>query len=167
MTDKLNSCNPEEISRYLDGETNPADSRRIEEHLQSCSKCRGKLTQLRETGDILRLTVQTAGSGVDFQRLEQQIVTAARQSPPQRDRLLESMFSWKLALPAAAAVVLLMIFIYKPFQPSLTAGPSAIIDSFTGQVKSVMILETPQNRQTVIWYSEENKAENASDPTRI
>ena len=167
MTDQLNLCNPEEISRYLDGETNSADTHRIEEHLRICSDCRRKLTQLRETGDILRQTVETAGKEMDFQRLEQQIFTATRQHHPQRDRLSERLFSWRVALPAAAAAALLVLFIFNPFQPSLSSGPSAIIDSFTGQVKSVMILETPQNRQTVIWYSEESKAENASDPTRI
>lgn len=167
MTDKSNSCNPEEISRYLDGESLPADTHRIEEHLRICPECRREITRLRKTGGILRQTVETASKEVDFQRLEQQILVATRQHRPQRVRLLERLLSWRVALPAAAAAALLVLFFYNPFQPALSSGPSAIIDSFTGQVKSVMILETPQNRQTVIWYSEESKAENASDPTRI
>ena len=95
------------------------------------------------------------------------VLRPALRSSLRESRLLEILFSWRMALSAAAAVALLVFLIYNPFQPALSSGPSAIIDSFTGQVKSVMILETPQNRQTVIWYSEESKAENAFDPTRI
>ena len=167
MADRSYSCKLEEISRFHDGETYQAETRRIEEHLQECPECRQELTRLREISGKLRQTVEKAHKEMDFQRFEQQILTAARQHTRLRDRLKESLFSWRLAIPAAAAALLIVFFINNLFQPSLSSGPSAIIDSFTGQVKSVMILETTSKRQTVIWYSEENKAENASNPTRI
>jgi anti-sigma factor RsiW len=167
MENRSYSCNLEEISRFFDGETSPAETRRIEEHLHECPGCRQELTRLREISGMLRQTVETAREEIDFQRFEQQILTAAIQHRPMRDRLKEGLFSWRLAIPAAAAALLIVFFISTLFQPSLSSGPSAIIDSFTGQVKSVMILETTSKRQTVIWYSEENKAENASNPTRI
>ena len=167
MADRSYSCKLEEISRFHDGECHQAETRRIEEHLKECPECRQELARLREISGKLRQTVETAHKEIDFQRFEQQILTAAIQHTPLRDRLKESLFSWRLAIPAAAAAILIVFFINNLFQPSLSSGPSAIIHSFTVQVKSVMILETTSKRQTEIWYSEENKAENASNPTRI
>ena len=165
MAGRPYSCNQAKISRFLDGETSPAESQRIEEHLQTCPEYRRELTRLRETGGMLRQVVKNARKAMDFPRLEQQILTAARNHDSLKRRLQANLLSWKLAIPTTAAAALLVLFIFNPFQPPLSSGPSAIIDSFTGQVKSVMILETPQKHQTVIWYTEENKAENAPNPT--
>ena len=167
MADRSCSCKLEEISRFHDGETDQAETRRIKKHLQECPECRQELTRLREISKKLRQTVKTAHKEMDSQRFEQQILTAVRQHTSLRDRLKESVFSWRLTIPAAAAAILIVFFINNLFQPSSSSGPSAIIDSFTGQVKSVMILETTSKRQTVIWYSEENKTENGSNPSRI
>ena len=33
-------------------------------------------------------------------------------------------------------------------------GPSAVVSSFSGNVSSVIIMETPETRQTIVWFSE-------------
>jgi hypothetical protein len=38
-------------------------------------------------------------------------------------------------------------------------APSAIINSFTGSMSSVMIFETPETRQTILWYKEDADVE--------
>lgn len=49
---------------YLDGELDPRDERRVEEHARSCSNCQTELGQLRQVTLVLRdslLASRTAG----------------------------------------------------------------------------------------------------------
>ena len=47
----------------------------------------------------------------------------------------------------------LFIFIMNLMNPG--DMPSAIVSSFTGQISSVMIIETPKEHHTIIWFSED------------
>jgi anti-sigma factor (TIGR02949 family) len=41
------------VSDYLDGALAPDDARRVEEHLAICPPCRGYLSQMRETKELV------------------------------------------------------------------------------------------------------------------
>ena len=160
MIEEREHCNKQQLSRYIDSETDPQEVQRIERHLQHCADCLRYVQQQRELAQQLRREVTAAQQAVDFDRLEKQITSAADKQAKWSSWLPESWFSWKVVLPAAATAAL-ALFIFTPwFQPPPPSGPSALIKSFTGKVSSVMILETPKSQRTVIWYSEETTENN-------
>jgi len=46
---------------YLDGELDPRDERRVEEHVRSCSNCQTELGQLRQVTLVLRDSLLSSG----------------------------------------------------------------------------------------------------------
>lgn len=44
----MNACNEERLSRYLDGELNPAEVEAVDEHLKACAACRARLDEFTE-----------------------------------------------------------------------------------------------------------------------
>ena len=56
-----------------------------------------------------------------------------------------------------------VFFIYTHFIDKPMPVPSAIINSFTGSVSSVMILETPETREIILWYNEDTDMESEHD----
>ena len=163
MIDDSKHCDEQLLSRHIDGETTPQETRRIDSHLQHCAGCRHYVRQQKELAQQLRREVTAAQRAVDFNRLQAEITGAAGRRP----MLRETLFSWKLMLPVAATAALALFFFTSLFQPAAPAGPSAIINSFTGKVSSVMILETPQNHHTVIWYSEESTEGNGIESKKL
>jgi hypothetical protein len=57
------------------------------------------------------------------------------------------------------AAGLLIFFAYTNFVAKPAYVPSAIIKSFSGSMSSVMVFETPETRQTILWYNEETDEE--------
>ncbi|KPJ78261.1 MAG: hypothetical protein AMJ54_04670 [Deltaproteobacteria bacterium SG8_13] len=169
MNGASEQCNQELLSLYIDGEMSPEESRQVDRHLQHCRACRQYVQQQAELAQRLRREVSVARQGVDFQRLEKRIVDQAGGQPSLQDRFRQTLFSWKLILPAAAAAALVLFFFTNLFQlqPPAASGPSAIINSFTGKVSSVMILETPQSHHTVIWYREEAMEGNGTESKKL
>ena len=167
MTVESQHCDRELLNRCVDGETSPEENRRVDRHLQGCSDCRLFVRRQAELARRLRREVAAAGRQVDFNRLERQIVDAARRRPAAWRQLPEALFSWKLVLSAAATAMLALFFFTSVFDPPAAPGPSAIINSFTGRVSSVMILETPKSHHTVIWYSEEAATGNGAESKKL
>jgi len=167
MAGQKNLCDLILLNRYADQETNPEETRQVEAHLLSCPQCRQALAEQRQLAELLQQGVFAAQQAVDFDRLEKRILTADRRPSGIWSDIRDWVLSWKVALPVAAAAAALILFFYSPlFQQPSPSGPSAIINSFTGRVTSVMILETPRSQQTVIWYSEEPPTDNASENTQ-
>jgi hypothetical protein len=164
MAVRKNLCDLILLSRYADQETNPEETRQIQAHLLSCPECRQALAEQRQLAELLQQGVSEAQKGVDFDRLEKRILSVDRRRSITWSDMREWVPSWKVALPVATAAAVLILFFFTPlFQQPSPSGPSAIINSFTGRVTSVMILETPRSQQTVIWYSEESPTDHASE----
>jgi len=167
MTGQNNLCDLVLLNRYADQETDPEETRHVQAHLLSCSQCRQALAEQRQLAELLQQGVFAAQQAVDFDRLEKRILTVEHRRSGIWGDIRDWVLSWKVALPVAAATAALILFFFTPvFQQPSPSGPSAIINSFTGRVTSVMILETPRSQQTVIWYSEESPTDNASENTQ-
>ena len=54
---------------------------------------------------------------------------------------------------ATVCMILAFLFISRPQAPQAPV-PSALVQSFKGNIASVMILQTPETHQTVVWYKE-------------
>lgn len=163
MIDDKQKCDEARLSRYVDGEATPQERQRVETHLLRCPGCRQFVQQQQQLARQLRREVAAARQAVDFERLERQITGAVGRRPLLREKL----FSWKMALPVAATAALALFFITSSLHSPVPAGPSAVINSFTGRVSSVMILETPGSNRTVIWYSEETTEGNGSESQKL
>lgn len=160
MTDyDITSCDAELLNRFMDDELTSSEKVRIETHLAHCAACRHHISGMADISEGFRQRVDRVAEAVDFSAMEKEVVIKALRRYRNRDGggLLKSL---KFAVPATAVAGVLMFFAYSQFLVRPTPVPSAIINSFTGSMSSVMIFETPETRQTILWYNESTDAEN-------
>jgi len=147
-------CDEELIGRYLDGEVSRKEHNRISRHLKECPSCQKILRDNQAIYTIFRDTREKEISQVSFAALETRVLDQIRKKRnPWWERITKLVFSNKLLIPATALAALILFFAITR-SPTTISGPSAIIETFSGEVSSVMIIETPKSRQTIIWYKE-------------
>ncbi|BBO80344.1 anti-sigma factor family protein [Desulfosarcina ovata] len=162
MTTPRMPCDEALLNRYLDGQLDPMEQQRMESHLAHCRECRRQVAILSGFSRGLCRRIEQASETVDFSALEKEVVIKALR--PSRavggNPLLAAM---KFLVPMAATAGVLLFFAHSHFLAKPDVGPSAIINSFTGSMSSVMIFETPNTHQTILWYNETTDAESEQD----
>ncbi len=147
-------CDEELIGRYFDGEVSQEESDSISRHLKDCSSCQKILRDNQAISTVFRDSLEREVSQADFGVLETRVLDQIRQKEnPWWERITKLFFSNKLLIPATAVAALILFFAITR-EPTTISGPSAIIEAFSGEVSSVMIIETPKSHQTIIWYKE-------------
>jgi anti-sigma factor RsiW len=157
------SCDETLLNRYLDDDLDPRQRQRMADHLHGCRHCQEQLDRMRSFSRDLNARIETASARVDFTALEKQVLNEALRTRHRRNGPSRFMAALKYTVPAAATAGLLLFFAYTRFWVQPTPAPSAIINSFTGSMSSVMIFETPETRQTVLWYNEATDMEDDQD----
>ena len=158
-------CDYERLSRFHDGELSRQESDRVKVHIQNCPDCRQVLADFDRVGQIGRRHVEDAVAALDTDAMTQRVMARI----PTPHRAFRNWRNWfkpsRLFLPVAVTALALAIYIIpQPFRTESTnAAPSAIINSFTGSVTSVMFYETPNTHQTIIWISEDAIANGEDD----
>ena len=148
------ACDEELIGRFFDGELGQKEQDRLNRHLKDCPSCQEIFRDNRAISALFRGTLEREISQTRFSVLETRVLERIRQKEtPWWKRLLRLFFSNKLLIPATAAAALIL-FIAITKAPTTVSDPSALIGSFSGEVSSVMIIETPKSHQTIIWYKE-------------
>jgi anti-sigma factor RsiW len=149
------SCDSELISRYHDDELDTEATAQVRRHLETCDACRKTLMEIKGISQVFRDRIHREGRTVAPASIDAQILSRITGKPRfSFYGFLKPLVTKKFVYPAAAAMaVLILVFTF--FNPSDSTGPSAIINSFTGQVSSVMIIETPGQRHTILWFSED------------
>ncbi len=154
MKKAYGECDEELIGRYLDGEISQEEYDRISIHLKDCPSCQKILRDNQDISTVLREVLGREVSQADFADLETRVLGQIRQKEnPWWERISKLVFSAKLLIPASAIAALILFFAITR-GPATISGPSAVIEAFSGEVSSVMIIETPKSRQTIIWYKE-------------
>lgn len=164
MSDPLaKSCDDVRLNLYLDGELGENESDWMVAHLKDCMACRKKATTIVAFTRAFRRRVQDAAGTIDFVALEKQVLqkTLPRHLP--RNVFTNFLDAIKSLLPAALLAAFLLFFIYTHYIDKPEPVPSAIINSFSGAVSSVMIFETPGSRETILWYTEKTDMESRQD----
>jgi len=147
-------CDEELIGRYLDGEISQEEHDSISRHLKDCLSCQKILQDNQVISTNFRDTLERESSQADFGVLETRVLDRIRQKEnPWWKRLVKQFLSLRILIPATALAALVLFFAI-PRSPTTISDPSAIVEAFSGEVSSVMIIETPKSRQTIIWYKE-------------
>jgi hypothetical protein len=146
------------LERFLDQEVGPEEHARISEHLGHCGPCQKALQDIQAISTLFQTSMKREISYGRLEDLEEQVMTRIRETRVSwRVKVNELLFSKKFYVPAAAAAAL-ALFVYLTMPSAPVRGPSAIINSFTGEITSVMIIETPRSRQTILWFHETSAA---------
>lgn len=154
-----NTCDEILLDRYLDGDLDAGEKAQMEVHFESCRQCRRQVAAMRTFSQDLRDRVQRVTDSVDYMALEKQVLNKALRQNRSRGGFSTFIASLKYTIPATVTAGLLLIFAYSHYVVKPTPLPSAIINSFTGSMSSVMIFETPETRQTILWYTEDTDVE--------
>ena len=158
-----NFCNHDLLIRSLDDDLDAAEKERLAAHLETCRPCRQQLARLTGFSRDLGRRVDLAADAVDFTALEKDVLTKALRTRRSNNGGEGWFRALKYGIPAAVTAGLLLFFGYSQFMVNSGPPPSAIINSFTGSMSSVMIFETPETRQTILWYTEDTDVESESD----
>ena len=147
-------CDEELIGRYFDGEVSQKEYTRISRHLEGCPTCQKILQDNQAIATVFRNNLAREVSQADLGVVETRVLDQIRQKEnPWWKRLSKRFSSIRILIPVTALAALILFFAITR-SPTTISGPSAIIESFSGEVSSVMIIETPKTRQTIIWYKE-------------
>lgn len=148
-------CDSILLSRFLDGEIGLDGQWQLDRHLEECPECQKNLRDYRSLSGVFKKGLEKELAKVDFNRLQAKLLARITTKKISWFTRFQDLFmSRRLLVPAAAfaAVVVISLTLTLYFAPS--PRPSAIIKSFTGDISSVMIIETPASHQMIIWYKE-------------
>jgi anti-sigma factor RsiW len=146
-------CDPVLISRFFDGELGAEEYDRVAGHVKDCPACRKRLEELGILSKDMR-SFLTGSRPETSPELEQKLLEAIREKEiPWWVKMKEAFFSKRVLFPAGAVASAVLIF-FSLFYTPAPSGPSAIVTSLSGSGSSVIIMETPRTRQTILWFDE-------------
>ncbi|MFO7716380.1 zf-HC2 domain-containing protein [Desulfosarcina sp.] len=157
------ACDEILLGRYLDGDLVGAEKEQIEAHLGMCRQCRRHVAAMDAFSRNFRDRVQQVTESVDYVTLEKQVLNKALRQYRSQSGFWGFIPALKYTLPAAVTLGMLIFFAYSHYMVDPRPAPSAIINSFTGSISSVMIFETPERRETILWYQEDQTLESEPD----
>ena len=150
------NCDPVEISLFFDKELGTEDYARVERHMETCASCKEILEDLRRLSGQVKGHIVNQLSETDYATVEENVLKGIeRKSVPWWIRWREAFFSKKTLIPVTGLAAAMLV-LFTLFRPQPITGPSAIITSLSGDISSVIIMETPKTRQTILWFSEAN-----------
>lgn len=150
------SCkyDPEIISRFYDQELEQEEYVRVKEHIYGCRTCREILSDLENVSGRVRDHFSESMLKSQFADTEDNVINEiSKKKMTWFGSAAEILMSKKVLVPAAAAVSIMLVFAVF-FRTQVPSGPSAIVTSLSGDNSSVIIMETPDTRQTILWFNE-------------
>lgn len=151
--EKNKICGSHLISDYHDGELDPQKTLEVKAHIDSCPECRGMLLKYDDLTE--KMGSAFAGNFVhDTVKIENDLTERIIKD---KKKLLEKwtdlIFAKRTLIPAGIVASLAVMILTFSLDNS-PAGPSAIIQSISGSGSTVMIMETTETRQTILWFNE-------------
>jgi anti-sigma factor RsiW len=155
MKSDKTACDPTLLNLLYDGELSQDEDARLRDHLKTCQACRKEIERNESISKHFKEELNREISLINQAALERTIVDRIREKRATLWAGFGNIFSpMRLLVPAAAVAAMAFFFFFTIQGPAPNSSPSAIINSFTGDVSSVMILETPETHQTIIWINE-------------
>lgn len=148
------SCNGRILSQFADGELTIAEKNRVERHLTQCHDCQVELNRIRLLTNKYQSIMDESRFQKDLAGLEGRVMSRIKQPKDWRETVWNFIRAKQFLIPVSAAGTILAVFVTIQMFFAPPTSPSAIITSMSGDVSSVMIMETPESRQTIIWIRE-------------
>ena len=153
MTDSEIVCGAQLINRYLDNELHGDEFIRVRTHIAGCESCRTRLKDYEKIHSGLNSIIHTTPCASSVE-LENRVIESIRSKNKVGSKdWKDVIFSRKILVPAGIAVSIIWVF-FTFYNTPMPVGPTAIVSSLSGSGSSVMILETPKTRETILWFSE-------------
>jgi len=149
------TCDSNLLNRFFDEELGPHEFARMTRHLKYCLSCQEALRHNQSVSALLKTGLDEVLARANLEELEEGVLALIhKKRSPWWMRLRDQFASKKFYVPATAIATGLVLFLALLTDPAPAPGPSAIINSFEGDVGSVMILETEKAHHTILWFSE-------------
>ncbi|MBW1896196.1 MAG: hypothetical protein JRI47_03990 [Deltaproteobacteria bacterium] len=153
-TDKKH-CDAEMLSRFSDRELGSGEHARTSRHLGHCLTCQSGLEDQRAISGLFRTGLEMELLKAGLEDVEESVISFIRgKSVPWWMSAGKVVTSLKFYVPATAAATVLLLFLFLPWPQNHVSEPSAIISYVGGDVECVMILETRESRQAIVWFNE-------------
>jgi len=154
LEQKSLSCDLSLISRLHDDELFGVDLEHTKRHIQSCPYCSRALHDMERVSGHVKRHIEKNSPLTEDGSVEYYVLDEIRNNnSPWWIGLKDLILSKKIMIPATAMVAFALIFVIL-IQPSFNGGPSAIVSSVSGEVSSIIIMETPDTHQTILWFDE-------------
>lgn len=150
------------LSQFVDNALPSQITRTLEEHLTSCPACQQTVKKYQNITNQVVNGIQRHSNRMNDTEIEKNLLIKIRKENAKKkwnfsylNGFIDFIKVKKIYLQMAsfAAILLLSMAFLQDQRPAFHT-PSAIVNSIDGEMASVMILETPDRRHTIIWYKE-------------
>jgi len=149
------TCDPALIGRFFDRELGLDEDAQVGRHLKNCPSCQKELRENEAISTLFKAGLDDQLSQIDLSDLEPRVLELIQRNGVPWWMRLRNMFVSKRFLVPATAIAIILLFFSLTRHPVTVSGFSTTIDSFTGEVSSLIILETPRSHQTILWFSDD------------
>lgn len=152
------------IAAYIDGELPGNEHQELEAHLQSCRLCKKYEQETRETDALLRENISfDLPPEVDLTRIWEKIEPQIDFKPGFLQKL-KGLFAkpavWVPAIIAAGATAAVMFVV--PVSQQQSPLQMSRVESVSSQTGQVMVFQTAESSQPIIWIMSGEKKEASS-----
>ncbi|MCD6271791.1 MAG: zf-HC2 domain-containing protein [Deltaproteobacteria bacterium] len=152
------------LNAYSDMELSEKEHREVESHLETCSKCRIILAELKKTGTVIKNALSFDEADIDFSGIWKKIESNTNFRPPLWQRIIKFTVKpvvWMPAAFAGAAAGLLIYFLPGFFTGSDKPTPALVsrVESVYSSTGQVMVIRTAKSGSPLIWILPETDKE--------
>ncbi len=143
------------LDARMDNELDSDERTGFDDHPDNCPTCRKEIEAYDKISSLYTKSLDQAAKNTDFSHMEQRLFDKLeKRKQPWWIRLGRLMGTGRVLIPATTFAALVLIFFFSMKPTPDTLGPSALVTSISGDYDSVMIMETPNEQQTIIWIQE-------------
>ena len=149
------TCDPALIGRFFDRELGLDEDAQVGRHLKNCPSCQKELRENEVISTLFKAGLDDQLSQIDLSDIEPRVLELIQRNGVPWWMRLRNMLGSKSFLVPATVIAMILLFFSLTRYPFPVSEGSAIISSFTGETCSLIILETPRSRQTILWFSDD------------
>lgn len=145
----------EQINCFIDNELPDETYQEIKLHCQSCEICRRTIENLNAVSAVFNKKINERVSAMNPASMKERVEIAMQQEEKSRFSDMVGLFGKNIYLKLASITAILIVGLYMfNGKVPVSSGPSAIVNYIDTELPSVMIIETQEQKHTIIWFSE-------------